>query len=110
MSSERKLSLDNKPTEAGAYLTNMLDEDVVCEIGFLSDMLHHLNVLNLGFSRGIKQSLICLFQRKREPYSSALHCRMLHLPTLGDIIKSSQSAQITQRRDILRAQLCTAIQ
>lgn len=58
VSSERKLSLDNKHPEAGAYLTNMVDQDV-CEICFLSDMLHHLNVLNLGFSRGIKQALIC---------------------------------------------------
>lgn len=58
VSSERKLSLDNKHPEAGAYLTNMVDQDVVCEICFLSDMLHHLNVLNLGFSRGITQ-VIC---------------------------------------------------
>lgn len=98
VSSERKWSLDNRPTEAGAYLTTMLDEDAVCEIGFLSDRLHHLNVLNLGFSRGIKHSLICWFQRKLELYSSAIHCRTLHLPTLSDIIKSSQSAQITRCR------------
>ncbi|XP_051783182.1 SCAN domain-containing protein 3-like [Erpetoichthys calabaricus] len=90
-----------KHRKAETFLTNMLDDKFVCEMCFLCDILHHLNVLNLGLQGRDKTvadvvERLTAFQNKLDIFSSDLSSRLLHFPTLSGFIKSSQSGKVTK--------------
>ncbi len=67
---------------------------------FLSDIFHHLNVLNLTL-QGRDKTVVDLIEKltafvnKLTLFSSDSTKRMLHFPTLRDFIKSSTSPKVT---------------
>uniref|UniRef100_A0A3Q0T044 SPIN-DOC-like zinc-finger domain-containing protein n=1 Tax=Amphilophus citrinellus TaxID=61819 RepID=A0A3Q0T044_AMPCI len=90
-----------KHKKAETFLGNMQDDKFVSEMCFLTDILHHLNVLNLGLQGKDKTvadvvEKLTAFQNKLDIFSSDLRSRLLHFPILSDFIKSSQSGRVTQ--------------
>lgn len=71
----------------------MLDDGFVSQMCFLSDIFHHLYVLNLTL-QGRDKTVVDLIE-KLTLFSSDSTKRMLHFPTLHDFIKSSTSPKVT---------------